>query len=157
MKVRITVELMPIHILVGGIIFTIYGLGGIFIGELKWVYALVFLLGLVMCTSRHLVIIDTEQKQYSDFYWVLGLKVQNYTANYESIQSLMLTAGNYTQQYGMYVRRFISGTIFKMYLDLPNDEPIYIGQGKSHKKIVKRAEKVAGDLGISVRDISEED
>ncbi len=111
MKTKITVEWMPIHILVGGIIFTIYGLGGVFIGAYKWAYTLVFILGLVMLTSRHLVVLNTDKHSYSDFYWVLGLKVQNYTAPYKEISSLSITAGNYTQQYGMYVRRHISGVV----------------------------------------------
>lgn len=143
---------MPIHILVGGVIFTIYGLGGLVLGDYKWAYALVFILGLVMFTSRHLVIIDQEKKTYSDFYWVLGLKVQDYKAGFKEFTSLTITSGHYTQQYGMYVRRYLSGTIFKMYLDIPGDEPLYLGQGKDLKKVRRRATKLAGALAVELSD-----
>ena len=156
MKTKITVEWMPIHILVGGAIFTIYGLGGTILGDYKWAYALVFLLGLVMFTSRHLVVIDRDKSTYNDFYWVLGFKVQNYTATIKEIQSLTITAGNYTQQYGMYVRRYISGTIYKIYLDLADDEPLYLGQSKSLKKLRVRAEEIARELKTQVRDTIED-
>jgi hypothetical protein len=156
MKIRITVEWMPIHILVGGAIFSIYGLGGVVFGDYKWAYALVLLLGVVMFTSRHLVVIDRQNKQYSDFYWVLGMKVQNYTASFEKLLSLTITSGTYTQQYGMYVRRHISGTIYKMYLDLADDEPIYIGQSKSMSKIRSRADKLSSSLGIALRDTTQD-
>ena len=156
MKIKITVEWMPIHILVGGFIFTVYGLGGVFLGGYKWAYALVFILGIVMVSSRHMVVIDKANNTYSDFYWVLGMKVQNYTASFSQLLSLTVTSGIYTQQYGMYVRRHISGTIYKMYIDLPDDEPIYIGQDKSLSKIRQRAEKLAQDLDLEVRDTVED-
>ena len=152
MKIKITVEYMPVHILVGGIILSIYGLGGVFIGEYKWAYALVFILGLLMLTSRHMVIVNTANKFYSDFYWVLGIKVQNYTATWNKIQFITLTSGQYSQQYGMYVRRFISGTIYKMYLVLDENGPVYIGQSKSDSKIRSRAKKIADELGVDIND-----
>jgi hypothetical protein len=153
MKIKITVEWLPIHILVGGFIFTIYGLGGVFLGSYKWAYALVFILGLIMLTSRHMVVINQDNKTYSDFYWVLGMKVQNYSTGFEQIKSLTITAGQYSQQYGMYVRRHISGTIYKMYLDFANQESLYIGQSKSDSSIRKKAANIANSLNLQVRDM----
>jgi len=155
MKLNFTIEWMPVHILVGGILLTLYGLGGVFLGEYKIVYGLVFLLGLTMSTSRHMVTIDSQKKVYSDFYWIVGFKAQNDTSSYTQLLSLTITEGVYTQEYGMYVRRYISGTIYKIYLDIAEDEPLYVGQSKSLKKIKKRGQRIADQLGIELRDLSE--
>ena len=155
-NVKITVERMPVHILVAGFIFTIYGLSEMFLSDLKWVYALVFVLGLIMLTSRQMVNIDHVNKTYSEYKWVLGFKFENYTASFEHISSLSIKGGNYSQQYGMYVRRFISGVIYKMYLDLPGDDPLFLGQSKSLKKIRDRAEKLAKRLSTQVRDTTKD-
>lgn len=153
MKIKITVEWMPIHVLVGGVIFAVYGFLAMFMENQIWIYALVFLLGVVMVTSRHLVVVDPAKKQYSDFYWVLGFKVQNYTASYENILCIILNSGPYTQKYGMYVRRYISGTIYKIYLDLDNGETVYLGQHKDNQQASAKAEKLAGLFNVKVRDL----
>ena len=156
MKTTITVEWLPIHILVGGVIFSIYGLGGVFLGDLRWVYAIVFLIGLMMATSRRLVRIDSKNNKISDFYWVLGIKVQDETYSYDKISSIALTSGLYTQQYGMYVRRHISGTIYKLYLELEGMESHYVGQSKSEERAREKAAKLAEDLGIEVINLVKE-
>jgi hypothetical protein len=43
-----------------------------------------------------------------------------------------------------------------MYLDLANDEPIYLGQSKSIRNIRKRAKVLAEALGTEVRDLTED-
>ena len=110
------------------------------------------LLGVLLTTSHQRIAIDLEQKKYAEFYWVLGLKMNNYEENYQEITSLVCSTGKYSQQYGKYNRRFITGTMYQGFIELKEQENIFIGQNKSKQSLMNRLEKIAGQINVAIKD-----
>lgn len=105
-----------------------------------------------MLTSHQGLTINTDNKKYSEYYWVLGMKLSNFSEQYEEIISLECTPANYSQQYGKYNRRFISGTMYKGYIDLKDQDKLYVGQNKSKRAMMRKLTRICTKLEVPVND-----
>ena len=110
-----------------------------------------------MLTSPHGLTINTDQQKYSEYYWVLGMKLSNYTDQYEEITLIACTSGNYSQQYGKYNRRFISGIMYKGYIELKDQDKLYVGQNKSKQAMLKKLATISKQLKVPVEDLTDEE
>lgn len=156
MKKRITVERLPIHVLSFGVLLIVLGLFGILASNNLYINILFLIVGALMVGSRQMVVIDTRKKTYSEFYSILGMHLKNTTEEYEVLGPIILMAGEYTQEYGKYNRRFIRGTMYKAYLVISEDDSVFIGQGKNYNRMSKKVNRLAGEMAIEVDDRSGE-
>ena len=152
MRIKIKVESLPLHFLILGGFLMSYSI----LNLLAWQYVLlnlvIFVVGILMLTSHQGLSIDTDKKVYNEYYWVLGMKLSNYSEQYQKITSLACTTGNYSQEYGKYNRRFISGTMYKGYIELKDQDHLFIGQNKSKQAMMKKLTKISAQLKVPVED-----
>jgi len=152
MPIKIKVEALPLHFLVLGgflVLFTMFNFivqGGYLLNSA------LLLVGLLLITSQQKLEINTTKKTYSEYYWVLGLKLNNYTESYAEIISVECSAANYSQEYGKYNRWFISGTMFRGHIELKGQDHIYVGQDKSKTGLLKKLTKISTQLRVPLED-----
>ena len=146
MKFQIKIESLPLHFLVLGWFLILFNGVNLYINTDIMFNLILLVVGVLLVASQQRVELDLDKKLYSEYYWVLGLRLSPDTEEYSEMLEVILTEGNYSQEYGKYNRRFISGTIFKGYIVLKDQEHIFIGQNKSRKamerKIIKLADKL---------------
>jgi hypothetical protein len=157
MKIKIKVEALPLHFLILGGFFILYAIYNLLIWQAVILNSVLLIIGILMLTSHQSLLINTENKAYSEYYWVLGIKINNYSEQYEEITSLECSESNYSQQYGKYNRRFISGTMYKGYIELKDQEKLFVGQNKSKGAMLKRLTKISGQLKVNVVDRTNEE
>jgi hypothetical protein len=152
MVMKIKVEALPLHFLVLGALLDVYATFHLIIGESVILNAILLLIGTLQLTTHQRLDIDLTKKIYSEFYWLLGIKLNNYTETYQEITALVCSSGSYSQQYGKYNRRFISGTMYKGYIELKDQEPLFVGRSKSKQGMMKKLTKLSAQLKLPVSD-----
>ena len=154
MRVKIKVEALPIHFLVLGGLLVAYTTVDLIISQFNIINAFLFLFGIVLLTSRQMLDINLSEKRYSEYYWVLGMTLSNYSEGYQEMLAVICTTGNYSQEYGKYNRWFISGIMYKGYIELKDQEKLFVGQSKSKQAMMKKITKIGAQLKIPVEDRS---
>jgi hypothetical protein len=156
MNIKIKVEALPLHFIILGGFLIIYAILNLATGQYIILSTVLIVVGVLMLTSHQGLLINTDKKIYSEYYWVLGMKLSNYSELYEEIISLECIKGNYSQQYGKYNRRFISGTMYKGYIELSNQDDLFVGQNKSRRAMIKKLTKISVKLQVPLEDNSED-
>ena len=133
MKIKIKVEALPLHFLVLGGFLILYTIFNLLAMQGVILNSVLLIVGVLLLSSHQRLEINTDKKEYSEFYWILGMKMSNYSEHYSEITSLQCTTGNYSQEYGKYNRRFISGTMYLGHLELKDQDLIFGGQNKSKR------------------------
>jgi hypothetical protein len=152
MKIKIRVESLPLHFVLLGVAMVIFAMFD-WLSSQSYIFDIVLLiLGVLLTTSHQKLVIDKEGKKYNEFYWVLGLKVKKYEESFQEITSVFCESGKYSQQYGKYNRRFINGTMYNGYIELKDQENLYIGQNKRKQSLLNRLEKIGAQLNVAVED-----
>ena len=152
MKIKIKVESLPLHFLVLGGFFILYAIFNLVIWQAVILNSVLLIVGILMLTSHQALLINIAKKEYSEYYWVMGMKLSNYSEQYEEITSLECLESNYSQQYGKYNRRFISGTLYKGYIEFKDQEKLFVGQNKSKSTMMKKLTKISAQLKVDVED-----
>ena len=104
-----------------------------------------------MLTSWQEIIIDTKSQSIHEFNRVCGFRLKENSNIYTTISSIHCKEANYSQEYGKYNRWFLSGTLFRGYLELDGQENLYLGENKIKKQMMKKLEKLANKLGVPVQ------
>lgn len=154
---KIKVEALPLHFLLLGGFLILYGALNLMAWQALVLNSILLITGILLLTSHQALSINSDKMEYSEFYWVLGLKLNNYTESYSEIISLTCTTGMYSQQYGKYNRRFIQGTMFKGFIELSNQEKLFIGQNKSKKALMLKLNKISAKLELPIQDHVEQE
>jgi hypothetical protein len=154
MRIKIKVEALPLHFVVLGGLLVLYSIFNILIRESLILNSVLLLVGIVLITTQQMLEINTDKKSFSEYYWLLGLKLSNYTESYSEIIYVECTTANYSQEYGKYNRRFISGTMFKGHIELKDQDNIYVGQNKSKSSLLRKLTKISTQLRVPVEDKS---
>ena len=152
---KIKVEALPLHFLLLGGFLILYGALNLMAWQAVVFNSFLLIAGILLLTSHQALSIDTDKMEYSEFYWILGLKLNNYTESYRKIISLTCSTGMYSQQYGKYNRRFIQGTMFKGFIELSNQGKLFIGQNKSKKALMLKLNKISDKLEVPIQDLVE--
>ena len=152
MSVKIKVEALPLHFLVLGGFLILYSVFNFITAQGVILNLVLLLLAIILLTSQQRLEINTANNSYSEFYWVLGMKLSNNVVSYSEIISVECTAANYSQEYGKYNRRFISGIMFKGYIELKEQEKLYIGQNKNKTAMLKKLTKIGSQLQVPLED-----
>jgi hypothetical protein len=151
-KIKIIVERLPLHFIVLGILLISFSIFDSLSTQSYILDAILLVLGVLLLTSKQVLEIDTKNKQYSEYYWVLGLKMNNSSKSFKEIISIFSTSVNYSQQYGKYNRRYISGKLFKGFIELKSQDNLFIGQNKKKEALLKKITILSKDLQIPVED-----
>ena len=157
MPIKIKVETLPLHFLILGGFLILYALFNLVAGYYIILHSIILILGILLLTSHQGLSIKTDERIYSEYYWVFGMKLSNYSEPYKEIISLACTTGRYSQEYGKYNRRFISGTMFLGYIELKDQEPIFIGQNKSKSALMNKLRNISHQLKVPVEDKTNDD
>jgi len=157
MIVKIKVEHLPLHFLVLGGLLDLYATFNFITVQSVILNSILLLIGFLLLTSHQRLDINLTKKIYYEYYWLLGMKLSNYSAPYQELTAVLCTVGNYSQQYGKYNRRFISGTMYKGYIGLKDQEPLYVGQNKSKRAMMKKLMKISKQLEVPVEDRTNEE
>lgn len=155
MKIKIKVEALPLHFLILGGFLILYAVLNLAAQQAVILNSVLLFVGVLMLTSHQALQLNLDKKVYSEYYWVLGLKLSNYTEQYQKLTSVECTTGTYSQEYGKYNRRFISGTMYKGYITLEDQESIYLGQSKSKSALLKKLTKLSAKLEVPIKDQTE--
>ena len=156
MKIKIAVERLPLHFLILAGFLVLYAVFHLITWQSVILNSVLFVVGAIMLTTHQALLINTDRKEYSEYYWILGIKLNSFTERYQEITSVHCTAGNYSQQYGKYNRRFISGTIYKGHIELSNQDSLFVGQNKSKSAMIKKLTKISAKLKVPVEDRTED-
>ena len=152
MDIKIKVETLPLHFVILGGFLIIYAILHLATGQYIILSTVLFVVGVLMLTSHQRLLINTDEKMYGEYYWVLGMRFSNYTEQYEEITVIACTSGNYSQQYGKYNRRFINGIMYKGYIELKDQDKLFLGQNKSKHALMKKLSKISQQLEVAVED-----
>ena len=155
MKVRINVEMLPLHFVILGVFLVLFNSFELYAMGFSWFSAILLFIGIIMSTTQQQVLINTGSKKFEQFYWVLGMKLSNYSVEYSEIVDVYYVDAKYSQQYGKYNRWFISGVLYKGFIKLRDHDNIYIGKSKSIAGISRRLNKIAKKLNVEVIDRTE--
>ena len=157
MRIKIKVEALPLHFLVLGGFLILYSTVNLIIWQDVILSSVLLIVGILLFSSHQSLVINPDKKDYSEFYWVLGMKLNNYTTTYTEITSVECTTGNYSQEYGKYNRRFISGTMYLGHLELKDQDLIFVGQNKSKRTLMKKLATISDQLKVPVEDLTDEE
>ena len=152
MNIKIKVEALPLHFLILGGFLILYAIFNLATGQYVILSSVILVVGALMLTSHQGLTINTDQQKYSEYYWVLGMKLSNFSDQYEEITVIACTSGNYSQQYGKYNRRFINGIMYKGYIELKDQDKLFLGQNKSKHALMKKLSKISRQLEVAVED-----
>jgi hypothetical protein len=71
---------------------------GIYLGLIHWLWAIVFLLAIIMIlTTNYVTEIDLHQKQYSDYLYFFSFRLNEETVKFTRLDRIIVTKGNYAQ------------------------------------------------------------
>ena len=157
MHIKIKVEALPLHFIVLGAFLILYSGFNLIILEGVIFNLILLLLGAVLVTTQQRLEINTDKKLYSGYYWLLGLKLNNYTESYTEIISVECATANYSQEYGKYNRRFISGTMFKGHIELKEQDNLFVGENKNKATLLKKLTKLSTQLQVPLEDKTNEE
>ena len=152
MRIKIKVEALPLHFLVLGGFLILYSTVNLIIWQDVILSSVLLIVGILLFSSHQSLVINPDKKDYSEFYWVLGMKLNNYTTTYTEITSVECTTGNYSQEYGKYNRRFISGTMYLGHIELKDQDKLFVGQNKSKAALMKKLSKLSAQLKVPIED-----
>ena len=156
MKIKIKVEHLPLHFLILAGFLVLYAVFHLITWQSMILNSVLFVVGVLMLTTHQALLINTDKKEYSEYYWMLGIKLKNFTERYQEVTSVYCIAGNYSQQYGKYNRRFISGTIYKGYIELRDQDDLFVVQNKSKRAMTMKLTKISVKLKVPLEDKSED-
>ena len=156
MKIKITVEHLPLHFIILAGFLVLYSVFHLITWQSVILNSVLFVIGVLMLTTHQALLINTDKKEYSEYYWMLGIKLNKFTERYQEITSVLCTTGNYSQQYGKYNRRFISGILYKGYIELRDQDKLYVGQNKSKRAMMKKLTTLSAKLEVAVNDQTNE-
>lgn len=157
MNIKIKVEALPLHFLILGVFLILYAILNLATGQYVILSSVILVAGALMLTSHQGLTINPEQQKYSEYYMVLGMKLNNFSEHYKELTSVELTRSNYSQEYGKYNRRFISGIMYKGYIELKDLDKLYVGQNKSKQAMSKKLAKISAKLDVPVHDRTSEE
>lgn len=157
MKIKIKVEALPLHFLILGGFLILYSITDLWISGIAVLNSILLIIGILMLTSQQRLVIDLNNKKYSEFYWVLGMRLKNYTEQYKEISSAICDSGTYSQEYGKYNRRYISGIMYKGYIQLVGGDNLFVGQNKNKLAMMRKLKKISGQMRIPLEDHSSSD
>ena len=157
MKIKITVERLPLHFIILAGFLVLYSVFHLITWQSMILNSVLFVIGVLMLTTHQSLLINTDKKEYNEYYWMLGIKLNKFTERYQEITSVHCTTGNYSQQYGKYNRRFISGIMFKGYIELRDQDKLYVGQNKSERAMMKKLTTLSAKLEVAVNDQTNEE
>jgi len=156
MKIKITIERLPLHFIILAGFLVLYSVFHLITWQSVILNSVLFVIGVLMLTTHQALLINTDKKEYNEYYWMLGIKLKKFTERYQEIISVHCTTANYSQQYGKYNRRFISGTMYKGYIELSNQDDLFVGQNKSKRAMTKKLTKISVKLKVPLEDKSED-
>jgi len=157
MKLKFQAEFLPIPIIILGAALLLYGILGLFTNQQYLVNFLVLAIGLLFVSTHQGLTVDTKNNEVSDYYWVFGLKLNNYKQSYDRLEAIVLSQKNFTQGYGFVPRLHASGILYQGYLKIKDRDPVYLGQSKNKKSLHKKLASIANKLGISIKDMTTEE
>lgn len=152
MKIKIKVEYLPLHFLILAGFLVLYAVFHLISWQSVILNSVLFVVGTLMLTTHQALLINPDNKEYSEYYWMLGIKLNNFTEQYQEITSVLCSVGNYSQQYGKYNRRFISGIMYKGYIELKDQDKLFLGQNKNKHVLMKKLAKISKKLEVAVED-----
>ncbi len=154
MKLKIYVEFLPasLQILGGGLI--IFGIGGLYAGELPILNIALIIMGLILLTTHQGATVDTEKKEIADYYWLLGLKLQHFKQKYEEIDTVLLAPANYSQSYGFVPRYHAQGQLYQGFLKMPGQDSLFLGSSKSRDRLYQKLTTIANRLKVPLTDVT---
>ena len=157
MKIKIKVEALPFHYLFLGGILILYAIFNLIILEGVILNSVLLIVGILLVSSQQRLVINTDKKEYSEFYWVLGMKLNNYTAPYTKITSVTCASGNYREEYGKVQRIHVSGMMYKGYISLEDQEKLFVGQNKSKGALMQKLATISDQLKVPIEDFTNEE
>ncbi len=156
MKIKIYVEFLPVPIIVVGAGLILYAIAGLITATAYGVHLLVLVLGMALVTTHQGATIDTGKKEFADFYWFWGLKLNHYRQNYDSLETIVLSQTRYSQAYGFVPRLHNQGQLYQGYLKIPGHDSLYLGRSKNKNKLHQKLAALAARLNLSLTDTTKD-
>lgn len=118
---------------------------------INWYVGLIFLtIGLLVFTTAYKLTFDTENKTIEDYLFILGMKRDLKSIQYNRLLYIKIKSGKYTQQLSLRAASTtIEGIMYSAYLQTDN-ELLFLGESKSLKSITKKAQKLANKLNLEL-------
>jgi len=130
---------------------------GIPVLVIKWYVGIIFLmLAALLLTSVYKLVIDVSSKKVDDYLYILGMKKDLATKDYNKLYHVSIKSGRYSQQLQLRAAStIIEGTMYSAYL-ISDQESFYLGESKSKKKITKKARDIAVKLNVQLKELHED-
>ena len=134
----ITFRIFGFGLLVGGITYLIPVKGSFETSDLILGVAL-FIIGLILATTRYGLKIDIEETSYTVYVWLLGFKLGK-SEKFHHIEKFYINPVTETASISNYsgARKDYSKKVYKAYMLLDNEEKIHVDTHKKEAKLVKK-------------------
>jgi hypothetical protein len=151
-KIR-TGSFFPSGLVFSGGIVAAAGFLGIFV---DWEVGLpIFLTGLVVSTTHHHLIINTDSKVYRDCIWFFGYN-SGASVKFDTIEYVFIkTSRESSTMYGRVNRTTVDKRVFDAYLKFSETDKIHIATRDSKPALLRKVHPVAAALKVRINDYSE--
>lgn len=148
MKTRLdlaTHHYFPFHFIVLGVIFMaqiiipIYYILSISLG----------ILGLLIVTTHYRLVIDTQNRTYREYLWILGMKMGKFEA-YQDVEYVYINRTRQNVEYGFVARVHADRPIYMGYIKFSGQDSVFIGESRKEEKTQSKVEKIAEFLSVEI-------
>lgn len=115
----------------------------------QWLAVPLFILGILLTSTHYRLAIDKKNKTYKEYLWILGFKKGD-ELPFEGLDLIYINQVEMASGYGFVTRINISSTYYKVYIELLNDESIFIGESKHEEKVIQKAQRLAHALKLEI-------
>ena len=119
--------------------------------------SILIILFLLIFTGHYGLTIDTGSKRYKEYISFLGLKNGKWK-DYAELEYIFINTAQVSQK--MYTPRTLNSSTFNFveynsWLKFGDETKVHLYKGKKKEKLMKKTERIASDIGVEVRDLSE--
>lgn len=123
-----------------------------FLSYFIWTFTLLLLIVLIL-TTRYITQIDMTERRYSDYLSLLGLRLNNESKKFQTLDRIVITKGEFTKKvYSRLQDRTLQWTDFTATLVFDHNQTLPLLTLASKKKLVMGLKDFAAFLGVGVED-----
>ncbi len=116
------------------------------------------IIGFIILTTHYRLKIDTDQKVYQDYVWILGLKKTDSTVRFDNIEYFFIKKNKVSQTMNYEVlSSTIKNEVFDGYLKFSDEDKVHIATEGKKENLIKKLKPLSIKLDLKIIDYSEGD
>jgi hypothetical protein len=119
-----------------------------------WLIGFGFLISIICLTTFYKVEVNTTEKWFKEYTWVLGLKIGE-RVSYKTMDYLFINVGKVTETMGSRIKtKTVTRDEYRGFIKFDEKEKIHILTNGDYQRLVKDLTKIAKDFKVRLIDYS---